>query len=95
MQLQQKSTPSSASFTPESADFFACVHGKTAHTVKQGIERDLQPCLTVRNSCVYIKSNLFHLLSGPGELCVKENMSVYMPVHMCFSTRVCLCACLG
>lgn len=94
-QQQQTNTPSSASLTLESADDFACVHRKTAHTVKLGIERDRQPCLTVRNSCVYINANLFHLLSGPGELCVKESISVYMPAHMCFSTRVCLCACLG
>lgn len=29
--------------------------------------RDLQQCLTVRNSVVYINRNLFHSLSEPGE----------------------------
>lgn len=87
-QLRQTSTPSSAPLPPESAYFFACVHRKTAHTGKQGLERDLQPCLTVGNSCVHINSNLFHLLAGPGELCVKKSVSVYMPVRMCFPTHV-------
>lgn len=58
--------------------------------------RDLQQCLSVRNSVVYINCNLFHSLSGPEELCVccvceKQSVSVYMPVHMCISPCVCVC----
>lgn len=57
---------------------------------------DLQQCLTVRNSGVYINCNLFHSLSGPGEPCVCVCESEHKCLHACtyvhFSSCVCLCA---
>lgn len=53
--------------------------------------RDLQQCLTVRNSVVYVNRNLFHSLPEPGEPRVsKGSISVYMSVRMCASPGVCL-----
>lgn len=81
-------------------NFFTWWKKEKSETERKRVRRwwDLQQCLTVRNSVVYINCNLFHSLSGPEEPCVcmcaweKESVSVYMPVHMCISPCVCMCA---
>lgn len=80
-------------------NFFACWRKKKKAKQEQGRKNrvrrcwDLQQCLTVRNSVVYINCNLFHSLSGPGESCVCER--AHKCLHACtyvhFSLRVSVC----
>lgn len=91
----------SASFTPQRYASTSLHVGEKKKKAKQEQGRknrvrhcwDLQQCLTVRNSVVYINCNLFHSLSGPGESCVCER--AHKCLHACtyvhFSLRVSVC----